>query len=208
MYKILFILAPKRERTVSRILEKSLRHGSLLQIKYMKKCCSSKCHLNLNMDMARRCREILWTKDFESRHEWLIQKLRDAKHRNGKYFLMIESGLGICSKAFCQLFYISKGFYYKSVKDYENGVLSTGYQRRRSKTSLYDDAKFWLEEYATYHADRMPDSADIMLPYKTRKEGLYLRYKSERVEKFRNFFSKTSFMRMWADMFPHLKIKK
>lgn len=41
----------------------------------------------------------------------------------------------------------------------------------------------WLEDYGTYHGDRMPDSTDVLLPYKSVKIDLFRKYRQVQARK-------------------------
>lgn len=88
------------------------------------------------------------------------------------------------------------------------GKCASGYKKGRGTGRATDDAIVWLKDYAFYHADRMPDSKDMMLPYKTRKLDIYNKYLDEKTESMQCAVSKTTFFELWSKRFKNLKIKR
>lgn len=66
----------------------------------------------------------------------------------------------------------------------------------------------WLNDYAVFHGDQMPDKSIVLLAYKTRKIDIFNQYFDETVEKMQRTVSRSNFYKIWADNFPSLKIKQ
>lgn len=66
----------------------------------------------------------------------------------------------------------------------------------------------WLNDYAVFHGDQMPDKGIVLLAYKTRKIDIFNQYFDETVEKMQRTVSRSNFYKIWADNFPGLKIKQ
>lgn len=75
-------------------------------------------------------------------------------------------------------------------------------KKKKNENSL--TAINWLEDYASFYGDRMPNSGDVKLPYKARKPSVYQSYR----EDADNPVSKSQFFKIWKNYFPHLKIKQ
>lgn len=66
----------------------------------------------------------------------------------------------------------------------------------------------WLNDYAVFHGDQMPDKGIVLLAYKTRKIDIFNQYFDETVEKMQRTVSRSNFYKIWANNFPSLKIKQ
>ena len=98
--------------------------------------------------------------------------------------LIIEGGLQICSSYFRKVYSIKKNFYYKYLKFARLGKSSTALKQRGKISKATENAVLWLQEYAFYHADRMPDAPVLMLLYKSRKSDIYNTYLQDKKQTF------------------------
>ncbi|CAC5375163.1 unnamed protein product [Mytilus coruscus] len=90
----------------------------------------------------------------------------------------------------------------------EQRLIPFGSDRKkyRKRSDKFINALIRLEEYATFRADRMPDSQTALLPYGTRRIRIYEQYHQE--NKKETQLKRSSFMLMWSKYLPHLKIKQ
>ncbi|CAG2224641.1 unnamed protein product [Mytilus edulis] len=110
-------------------------------------------------------------------------------------------------KTFIALFGINKNAYYSIRRRYLQGSSYTLDRKKyRKRSDKFINALIWLEEYATFRADRMPDSQTALLPYGTRRIRIYEQYHQENEKETQ--LKRSSFMLMWSKYLPHLKIKQ
>lgn len=181
-----------------------------------KGCCKTKCikTLNLNASKLKDIRTRFWLKSKVHRTEFMYDKLHDSQNSfEGQVKLPLE-GLFICVQSFLQIFKIDKGYFYTHLKNYRKGHKSAAVLPRKHG-DVYEKALGWLEDYASCYGDRMPDTIDIKLPYKSLKINVWKQYRDEQLDKFSTngpvdsqFLARSTFMKMWKDHFPHLKIKE
>lgn len=106
------------------------------------------------------------------------------------------------------LYRLDKSFYYKYISKFEKGALSAGYRNAKTLHKTSELAMDWLNDYAVFHGDQMPDKGIVLLAYKTRKIDIFNQYFDETVEKMQRTVSRSNFYKIWADNFPSLKIKQ
>lgn len=205
------LLIKKKRTTV-----KSSRHRKLLQkalsTTFICLVRSRKCRLSclsgINTDFVKKVRTRVWTKDFESRVEWFSDKYSEAINKEISVRYTIEDGRQICAKCFRNLYRLDKSFYYKYISKFEKGALSAGYRNAKTLHKTSELAMDWLNDYAVFHGDQMPDKGIVLLAYKTRKIDIFNQYFDETVEKMQRTVSRSNFYKIWADNFPSLKIKQ
>ncbi|XP_053403787.1 uncharacterized protein LOC123534087 [Mercenaria mercenaria] len=155
-------------------------------------------------------RNKFWTKPFENRVEWFMDKVVESVDSSGRVkwlSFVIEGGKKVCGTCFRKLYRIDKNFYYKYLKKAQQGKQSASVRYTRSYSESRNLADTWLDCYAFYHADRMPDTGVLMLPYRTRKIDIYNLYKNEMTDQFKYPVSKSLFYNIWNRK-KNLKIKQ
>ncbi|XP_053389791.1 uncharacterized protein LOC128552757, partial [Mercenaria mercenaria] len=169
-----------------------------------KQCkCKNDCMDKLSYELVKRLRYIYWTMPSKQRKEFVISKLTSAQRIGRFTFVFLDNGQGICLKAFEHAFHINKNFITRQKELAKTGAMSSSpVIREKSVKSL--ECIAWLESYATMFADRMPNSRDILLPYKTIKRHVYETY----VREVDSCVSESTFYGVWTKHFPNLKIKK
>ena len=110
----------------------------------------------------------------------------------------------MCRNAFSKLLRINKNRLTALKKKAIYGAVTNAGCSQKTASVKLTEAISWLEQYATLYGDRMPDLKKVMLPYKTEKFAVFLKYRQET----KNSVSKSSFYSVWKDYFPHLKIKE
>ena len=119
----------------------------------------------------------------------------------------MENGVTVCKKAFMSLLHINKNLMTMCRKHVKGDLLSqTSTFRTLSMKSL--QCMTWIEEYASYYGDRMPNNENILLPYRTTKISVYNSYCQDMKECRKNAVSRAGFNRIWKHNFPNLKIKQ
>ena len=174
----------------------------------MERCCEKECHKKLSVDMIKRSRTRFWYQNSDQRTQWLFDHISEASVKGTRLYMQCESGIELCSKSFRLMYKIDENKFYKTLKKYRSGSIAPGVKKSRDRSEGYFRSMDWLEDYAYYHADRMPHNEEMMLPYKTRKLSVFQKYRTETLDNHKRAISKTSFFNMWAGNFPHLKIKK
>lgn len=106
------------------------------------------------------------------------------------------------------MYRLDNSFYYKYISKFEKGALSAGYRNVKTLQKTSELAIDWLNDYAVFHGDQMPDKGIVLLAYKTRKIDIFNQYFDETVEKMQRTVSRSNFYKIWADNFPGLKIKQ
>ena len=160
------------------------------------------------MNEIRDARYRYWTKRFENRVECFFDKLSESKMQSGSRNCFVDGGREICGFCFRSYYKINKNFYYKYLKKCGQGARSNGLQNSRSFSKATENTISWLKNYAYYHADRMPDSEDLMLPYKTRKTEVYRSYCDDMIENLKPTVCRSTFFDTWTREFKRLKIKQ
>lgn len=192
----------------NRMLKKATSLTSIIECMKRSTRCKKKCLLDFNISYIQECRYSLWTKTYTQRVEWFSEQYRNAELVNGKPYFTIQREKSACGKCFISIFNLNKNFYYKWLAKCEEGAISSGYRKCRSQSKTMEEAMMWLEDYAKYRGDFMPDRQVIMLPYKTRKHDIYKYYVDEMNEKFLPSIAQATFYAMWSEHFKDVKIKK
>ena len=76
----------------------------------------------------------------------------------------------------------------------EGNVMASGFSKPNCKAENTLELVSWLEEFASYTTDRMPDTMSCFVPYGTRKMDVYTKYRSESCSSA----SKSAFFRTWS----------
>jgi hypothetical protein len=185
---------------------------SLLSVKsaLKEKCvCGQGCMKNLNFKTVRDLRNAFWLNSKTMRMQLLRSYIFNS-HKYGKYrFLKVEQ-MKLCSKAFRIVLHINKNTFSLALQMSEKNIATIPGKKPRDMSEKTLQLMSWLEEYSTYHGDRMPDTSDILLPYRTIKSDLYYKYVSETRHYTSPEYSvsRAQFFKTWKMNFPHLKIKK
>ena len=192
----------------TKLLRKAITKGAIRRANELKHCCARKCFLKFKKIDIKKVRYQYWSKTSLRRKEWVFDKLQSsAKHKN-KHYMTIDSGIRLCSKSFRELYKINKNTFYKMLNKFREGAVSGGLPRQRTCQDVTTKLIEWLESYFSSHGDRMPDTSTILLPYKTRKNTIYERYKEEMLETMERFASRSGFFDWWKKCYGHVKIKK
>jgi hypothetical protein len=190
------------------MLRKAMNHYSLSSVKY-KKCCKGKCTEPISQHVIKGCRYRYWSLNKLQRTEWLFDRIRDAYTPGKRLKFPIANRKIVCATAFRLIHNIDKNTFSKKLKAYKDGAISGGMHSHRQISEKYLAALDWLEEYAEYHADKMPHVAELWLPHRTRKVDLYQKYCNEMTENNTNdVIAQSTFFQMWKKRFPHLKVKQ
>ena len=124
-----------------------------------------------------------------------------------KAVFIVEGGQRVCGTCFRRAYKLNKNFFYKYLKKARKGVQACGVLNGRLNSEKRQIADVWLDIYAFYHADRMPDNQNLMLPYRTRKIDIYNIYTKEMVDVLKSPVSKSLFYDIWNNK-KILKIKQ
>ena len=188
------------------LLNKAL--SDIYQTKKKARKCKKYCLEGITEGDIRNVRTKFWTKSYDNRAEWFMDKVNESVERNGKLTFLVEGGRSVCGNCFQNLLRMNKNFYYSHLKKAKQGYCSSGYRRGRGVGRATETAIAWLDDYGVYHADRMPVSGDLMLPYRTRKIDLYLQYFDEKAKNMKYSVSQSQFYKIWDTKFKKLKIKQ
>ena len=164
------------------MLTKSLTKTSIHKAKLISKCCPLKCFGKVECINIAKCRYNYWNMKSLNRLQWLYDQFAQAHVGDGKYMFTLpgkKQAITVCNKLFMKAYNINRSTYYRSLQKHKDGCIAQGFTHRRKKTAEHNNVVEWLEDYATYHGDRMPHIPDVFLPYGTRKGILYNKYKHE-----------------------------
>ena len=192
-------------RSSIKFLYKRALNPQNIRLALRKKCCKNNCKISFSETTLARNRHNFWSLSREYQDSWIYDKINDKEIKDDKIMLKIEKY--ICPKAFMQTLSLNKNRYYKLLQKSKQGLDAT-LSRQRKKSKLYVEALHWLEEFARFYGDRMPDSGNVMLPYKSRKIDIYKKYKDNQTIDFLPSLSRSHFHKMWKTEFFRLKIKK
>ena len=201
MYEKVFVFIVSGEK----LLWRNVSKASVARCKFTR-CCEKDCIKKLPLKTIEILRFKYWTKQRSARRQWLLERIKASRHSKSKpLFVVEEAGVALCQRGFMSLYGVSKYTYYNIKQEAIKGAEhSSGNSKNREHSARFIIALNWLEEYATFHGDRMPNTDKILLPYKTRKSIIYGQYKQEHKAPIHI----TSFLQMWQEYFPHLRIKK
>lgn len=171
-------------------------------------CCTKKCLRIITPAMVYQARYKYWIKSRREQVDWIYDKLAESEQIDRKSYFPINSGKKICSPMFIKYYNINKTFYYKCLHKYREGALASGSRGKRTKSDAYFIAVDWLQDYAKYRGDRMPDTLTVKLSYGTRKRLVWEECKKELEEKFLPVLSKSHFLSTWNEELSHIQIKK
>ncbi|KAK3098746.1 hypothetical protein FSP39_022657 [Pinctada imbricata] len=170
--------------------------------------CKDYCLYGIDKEDMKRARIKFWSKTYENRVNWFLDKIGEGVKKNGTLKYVVEGGRKICGFCLKCLYRIDKNFYYSNIKKSRQGVQGAGFQKGRGTAQTTEKAVTWLENYAYYHADKMPMNEDLLLPYKTRKIDIYHKYKDDMTESLERSVGQSGFYDLWKTKFKHLKIKQ
>ncbi|XP_053381348.1 uncharacterized protein LOC128549110 [Mercenaria mercenaria] len=184
---------------------------SLLSIKsaLSEKClCGKQCIKKVTFKSVRELRQSFWTNSRTVRMQ-LLKYYISHSTTSGKFkYIPISSNLQVCSKAFLIIYRVNKNTFSRAIDMDRRDVASLPGKKPRDSSEKTLILINWLEDYGTYHGDRMPDSGDVLLPYRTKKTSLFEKYKLESAQWSYQAVSRTQFYKTWDTYFPHMKIKK
>jgi hypothetical protein len=170
--------------------------------------CGKQCFGKVDFKVTRTLRREFWVNSRTVRMQ-ILKYYLSVSTKIGKFrFLTVGNGITLCSKAFLGIYGINKNTFSRAIEMNLKNVVSTKGKKPRDKSQNTLLLITWLEDFATYHGDRMPNSKDILLPYKTVKMGVYMKYKLETRAALQNPVSRSQFFKTWEEYFPHLKVKK
>jgi len=170
-------------------------------------CCKKKCTSLINQKDVKSLRTIYWSKKLNARNTWLLEKIWQRK-KICSHFLKTDHETEVCDKDFQIIYGISKNCFYKIRKQFEQGSLASPVESRRKKSIKYVNAHNWLKDYAKAYGDQMPHLQEIVLPYRTRRVGVYLTYLNSHLHEGDFLLKKSTFLQMWKTELPYLKIKQ
>jgi hypothetical protein len=166
--------------------------------------CGDNCIEKMDFETIKVLRYGYWSKNQKQRAQFLIQTLQ----KNDKKSFRLENDLQVCKKAFMTILQISKNQISMCSKHAIEGNNPPYRRSFRSTTPKTLQCMNWLEQYATLYGDRMPNSRNILLPYRTAKLHVYHKYCREMKEDGNRAVSRAGFSRIWLNNFPNLKIKQ
>ena len=107
------------------------------------------------------------------RHQWILDEFSEQGTFQHHMSFRTEEGISVCVSAFISVYGINKNVFYKMRKKFNSGATSTAKSNMRQTTTEYVCALNWLEDYASFYGDRMPDSRIVYLPYRTKIKTVY-----------------------------------
>ncbi|XP_071181315.1 uncharacterized protein [Mytilus edulis] len=192
----------------SRLLARHTKVASIQKdLKSCRRCCSKVCTKKFSLVEVKNMRLEFWSKTINGRNQWLLKKFSETNMEYTPYF-RIQNGHVVCPKALMRMLGIHKNFYYSNRKKFIGGARFSVSERHYCASIKSLQAINWLEEYATYYVDRMPDCNTLLLPYRTRQCMIYIRYKEDMKERSEEFLMPSAFYGMWKKYLPNLKVKK
>ena len=120
--------------------------------------------------------------------------------------MRLDTGKEVCQRAFCALLRLDKNTITNARKKSDRSAKASVIRSEKSFSKKTIQAMNWFEDFAKAYGDRMPNTKDILLPYKTRKVCVFEKYKTDVQSSDR--VSKTMFFSLWKERFPYLKIKE
>ena len=194
----------------SKMLQKATNPTNIRKSLKLARQCNRNCLRHHTENSMKSHRYKFWTKTFENRVNWFVDKVQEGKRRpkDGSIYFCIDGGRRSCPLCFRHLYHINRKFYFKYLKMAKDGLIAYGSRQGRGTMKEKKTAWKWLDDYAYFYADKMPDSGDNLLPYRCRKGMIYDLYVSDQIKKRRRSVGKSSFLAMWRKDFPKLKIKQ
>jgi hypothetical protein len=183
--------------------------SSIVIAKLKIKKCTKCCFAGITKEYIRSARSRFWTKSYNDRVEWFSDKFEESSFgQNNVRWFTAENGKKVCPKCFMNIYRINKNFYYQHIARFNHGAVSASIRKDKSTSEKIENAVEWLNDYAVFHGDRMPDKGIVLLPYRSRKIDIYRAYEEESVSRQQQPISRSAFYRIWKTKFPNLKIKQ
>ncbi|KAH3824122.1 hypothetical protein DPMN_125950 [Dreissena polymorpha] len=132
---------------------------SLLDIKSaLKETCACGCQCLSKTDFltARETRRQFWMNSRNIRMQLLKMYVSRSK-RHGRFRFLDINQQTFCSKAFCSLLRINKNTFSRALDVFNRQAVSVKGKKPRDMSESSKHLISWLEDYATYHGDRMPE---------------------------------------------------
>ncbi|XP_052820902.1 uncharacterized protein LOC128246640 [Mya arenaria] len=181
--------------SAQKMKNKALEASSIADALNYKCSCNNQCLKDYTFRQIRSERKAFWEKPQFDRKKKLRMYLLDT-NKEGRFTYIFYNKKKLCVNSFLKLLRINKNNFYLSNNDFA--------PKGKSKDARTLNDINWLENCASFYGDRMPNSNDILLPYKTVKESIYTKYTREEDHPV----SRAQFFKTWKSYFPPLKIKQ
>ncbi|CAH1239932.1 Hypp5908 [Branchiostoma lanceolatum] len=194
------------ETTIARFLHECLQRPV--------PCCRDRCVTKFSPEIIKVCRHDLWDRRGEvQRGQFILDSLKSADRRGDGQATISHfncQGYRVCPTAWYLLYGISRSSYYMYVDKFKSGQVtahhnSIGMLRR---SAAYWLAHAWLRQFGEGFGDKMPDNIAIHLPSSMTKDGVFEKYIEKMAETKQKTVAKSTFLTMWREEMPGLKIPK
>ena len=188
------------KKTCTNAISKALGH---------RKCCRQQCVLTFTARQVTDARKSYWSKSVTGRRQWLFDVILSSSLSGHSRVFHVPHRDAVCRRALLTLYGISNGTMGDidtSIKEGAKGPIEK--PRKSSYKQAHVDAILWLENYTTFHGDRMPHKDIIVLPHGKSKLCVYKEYKADFIEDLKPFVCKSVFYKLWTDRFPHVRRRK
>ena len=129
--------------------------------------CKRKCLTQISVETLKTARYKYWIMKRYEQQIWLMDKISASRCQGRTRIFNIDGGVGVCQSCFMRIYHISRSSYYQVDRSSKCGLspgISTVKTRKRDPRFL--EAMEWFEVYVEFHADRMPHTGQILLPYR------------------------------------------
>ena len=202
---LLFFIGESLTRE-SLLAKKALNKRHILATKTSKCKCQQNCLGQFSARDIFNLRERYWSKSRQAQAQFLVHSA-SMKVRNGRFtYIRLDTGKEVCQRAFCSLLRVNKNALTSARKQSKRDAKAGTTKSEKTISKKVIQTMNWFEDFAKVYGDRMPNTKDILLPYKTRKVCVFEKYKSDILVS--DQISKTMFFTMWKERFPYLKIKE
>lgn len=189
-----------------KLKQKALDHEHILSSLKQTCRCGQMCMRKMCFSKLKHLRLSYWSQSVLFRRQLLKLYVKRSYIKGKHRYINVDSNCDVCSRAFLYVLRINKNALSNAIKACEKDHENTPGRCPRKVNENTLLTINWLEDYASFYGDRMPNSEDVMLPYKFRKLSVYKSYLAD--SSVNSQVSKTQFFKIWKNYFPHLKIKQ
>lgn len=125
------------------------------------------------MEEVYEIRYHYWHKTRYIKMQWLISVI-NASQQKGRFRYLNLDNQKVCANAFQELLGMNKNTYSRAKKLSNNKKkITVSCKNPRNPDDSLLHAISWLVKYGNFYGDRMPNSNDILLPYRTIKRHVF-----------------------------------
>ncbi|XP_061164113.1 uncharacterized protein LOC133195610 [Saccostrea echinata] len=193
----------------SRLQEKKISKSTIKKASLDQCSCPKKCTRQsfFTKELIENCHSTLWRLNTTDRPKWFQRKFDDFQCVKKGTFKFILKGHRVCLKSWLIAYGIKQSIYYKERRTWLRKEVPPSNERRLTSEKRLHVIN-WFGEYIAMRGENPPHIQEIWLPFGLRKNEIYAGYKVDTEEENRACVSLQTFLNIWNEHFPHVKIKQ